>query len=159
MKIPRLMLLAGIAFALSYEGALANVIIGATGVVNFTIQSVSPSSATFTAGSPDGTFVAAINVQMSPGAPAFTGSLSISGTDSASFRLSSTTLPSNILLNGTPGAGAYSINIIASMAGIANSPFTQPVAITGIGGGAGLTDPSNGATLTDPSNGLVLTPP
>ncbi|MBV8936325.1 MAG: hypothetical protein JO095_11035, partial [Alphaproteobacteria bacterium] len=49
----------------------------------------------------------------------------ITGTGAARFRLSSTTVPGNPLLNGSQGASSYSINLAATLAEAAGSPFTQ----------------------------------
>ena len=49
------------------------------------------------------------------------GTLALSGTDASRFSLSSTTLPSNILLNGTQPNGSYSLNIVPTQAGVSGS--------------------------------------
>ena len=111
--------------------AVANLIIGTTGNVAVAIQSITITPSSYYAGSPDGTVVGAVAVQMSPNAPAFTGNLSLSpGT--TKFRLSSTTLPANLLLNGVGTAGATIVPITAAQTGVSNSPYTQNVTINGI---------------------------
>jgi hypothetical protein len=103
-------------------------------VVPSIIVSVTPSSGGFTAGAADGTVISAINVLMSPSVPAFTGTLSLTGADAASFKLSSATLPSNLETNGVLGAAVYNLNIVATQVGATGSPFTQPVVVTGSAG-------------------------
>ncbi len=96
-----------------------------------TISAITLSSTTFYGGSPDGTLVGMIGVTMSPSIPAFSGTLSITGTDASSFRLTSPTLPSNLVTQGVQPAQPYSINIVATQTGATGSPFTQAEGITG----------------------------
>src|SRR5208282_5968597 len=56
-----------------------------------------------------------------------TDTLSLSGTDAASFQISGTSLETS----GTVVAGSYSINIVATISGATGSPYTQPETITG----------------------------
>jgi hypothetical protein len=90
-----------------------------------TIIGITLSNNTFTSSSPSGTVVGAISVQTSGGA--FTGSLSVTGTDASSFQI----VGNNLETQGTPGAGTYSINIVATQGGATGSPFTQAETITG----------------------------
>jgi hypothetical protein len=90
------------------------------------ITGISLSNNTFTGGA-SGTVVGAIGVTMSPDSPAFSGSLSLSGTNASQFQISG----SNLVTNGTVPAGTYSINIVATEAGVSSSPFTQAESITG----------------------------
>jgi hypothetical protein len=92
-----------------------------------TIASISLSNSSFTGGSPSGTVVGAISTTMSPASPAFSGSYSVTGTNAASFQV----VGSNLETNGVVAAGSYSINIVATQAGISNSPFSSPKTITG----------------------------
>lgn len=97
------------------------------------IGSVTLSALSFTPGSPSGTVVGAVDVVMVPGTPAFSGQLSLSGTDAASFQLSSPILPANLETNGTLCGSppcSYNINIVATQFGITNSPKTQPFFIS-----------------------------
>lgn len=89
------------------------------------ITAVTLSNNSFTGGSPSGTVVGAISVTMSSGS--FTGTLSLSGTNAASFQI----VGSNLETNGVVANGTYSINIVATQGGAGGSPFTQPETITG----------------------------
>jgi hypothetical protein len=121
------------------------------------ITGVSLSNSTFTGGAASGTIVGAINVTMSPSSPAFSGSLSLSGTNASSFQISG----GNLATNGVLAAGIYQVNIVATESGVSSSPFTQTEAITG-------TNPSGGSvpftalnirymspTGSDSANGLT----
>jgi len=57
----------------------------------------------------------------------FTGSLSLSGTDAASFQIVGSVLETV----GSLSAGTYHINIIATQGGAGGSPFTAPETLTG----------------------------
>jgi hypothetical protein len=91
------------------------------------IAAVSLSNSSFTGGAASGTVVGAISVTMSPASPAFSGSLSLSGTNASSFQI----VGSNLETNGALAAGAYNVNIVATEAGTSGSPFTQAETITG----------------------------
>ena len=95
-----------------------------------TISGVTISSASFNIGAPSGTVIGSIAVPMSPSTPAFSGTLSLSGTDAASFSLSSTTLPANLLTVGALSCRSYSLNLVATQAGATGSPKTVPITIT-----------------------------
>lgn len=111
--------------------ALISGAIPVSGSAGLTITLVSLSGNTFTPGAASGTVVGAISVSMSSGS--FTGTLSITGTDAASFQLSSTSLPSNLETNGVLCGSppcTYHINIVATQPSASNSPFTQAETIT-----------------------------
>lgn len=95
-----------------------------------TIADITISGNAFIGGAPDATVVGAISVPA--GGCTFGGTLAIGGTDAASFKLSSTTLPSNLETNGVVAAGSYSITLTATDGAAGNSPFTPAAfAITG----------------------------
>jgi hypothetical protein len=119
------------------------------------ITGVTLSNYSFPGGSPDGTVVGAIMVGLNPTTPPFTGTLALTGTNAAAFRLSSTTLPSNLLLNGTQAAGAYSINIIPTQAGVTGSGTAYPQTITGTGPVVVTHDFTVPSYVTVPSSGFV----
>ena len=105
---------------------------GGPGSVAQTIASVPLSNNSFNAGSSSGTVVGIVGTPvMSPTSPAFLGSCcSLSGTDAASFQI----VGGNLETNGTPcpsGPCTFHINLVATQAGIGNSPFSQAVTITG----------------------------
>lgn len=95
-----------------------------------TITGVTLSNNSFVGGSADGTVVGSIGVTMTGGT--FSGSLSLTGTDAAKFKVVGT----NLELNGTQAAGTYSINIVATQGGAVGSPFSQPETIVGSVAGA-----------------------
>jgi hypothetical protein len=109
-----------------------------------TITAVNLANTNFAAGAPSGTVVGAITVTMSPSSPAFSGSLSLSGTNASSFQIVGTSLETN----GVVAAGTYQINIIATQAGASGSPFSQPETITGSSSG----DPTIGILPSDRSS-------
>lgn len=109
---------------------------GNLGTAPQSIASVGLSGSTFTPGAASGTPVGVVSVTMSPASPSFSGSLSLSGADAASFQLVSTTVETNGVLCGSPPC-TYHINVVATQAGVSNSPFTQAFTITS----------SNGTTL------------
>ena len=95
-----------------------------------TIASINLSSTTFV---PGGTAtVGTISATMSPSSPSFTGAFTLgtgsgcAGTDNATFSISGGTT-----LQTTNGAGSYSIGLVATQAGISNSPFCHEFSITG----------------------------
>jgi hypothetical protein len=91
------------------------------------ITGITLSNNTFTGGAPSGTVAGTISVTMSPATPAFSGSLSLSGTNASQFQISG----SNLVTNGTVPAGTYNINIGATESGVSGSPFTQAETVTG----------------------------
>jgi hypothetical protein len=106
-----------------------------------TIASVSLASNSFTGGAAQATNIGAITVTMSPASPAFSGTLSITGTqtgsgnDADSFQLSGSTLQTG---GGTTQPGQYAINIVATQGGTTNGSLTQPETMSATGpGGAG----------------------
>jgi hypothetical protein len=120
---------AGIAFPTSSWNAsnyYVDVVFSPASPPQQTIASVSMSNNSFVGGSPSGTTVGSVGVAMSPTSRAFSGSLSLSGADAASFQLVGTTLETN----GVVPAGTYNVTIIASQIGISNSPFSQSKTIT-----------------------------
>lgn len=112
----------GVAFA---RAAIGLNVSFAPAVATPTITGVVLSNSTFIGGSGSGTVVGAITVTMTGGS--FTGSLSLSGVDAASFQI----VGSNLETNGIVPAGPYMITITATQAGAAGSPFAQPFMITG----------------------------
>jgi fibronectin-binding autotransporter adhesin len=105
-----------------------------------TITGITLSGATFTGGAASGTIVGTIAVQTS--GTAFSGALSLSGTDAAKFQISGTTLQTS----GVDAAGTYAINIVATQAGMTGSPFTQAESITGSAASGGA-ESANGASI------------
>jgi hypothetical protein len=102
-----------------------------------TIVSVAPTVGGFTAGTASGTVISAVSVVMSPAVPTFAtlgGTLTTSGPDTASFNLSSSSLPSNLTTNGVLGAGTYNINIVPHLSGAVGDGVASPVVITGSAG-------------------------
>jgi hypothetical protein len=109
---------------------------------NQVIASISLSNNSFTGGAGSGTTVGTVTVTMSPPSPAFSGTLSLTGTqrgsgnDGNSFQFSGSTLQTNTS-GGTDQAGTYSINIVATQPGL--QPLSQPETISASGtGGAGV---------------------
>jgi hypothetical protein len=94
------------------------------------ISSVSLSNSSFVPPSTVGQVVGNVSVAMSPASPAFTGSLTVTGTDAAKF--TSPIVGSQLkLAQAGVGAGTYNINICATQSGISNSPDCQAFLITG----------------------------
>jgi hypothetical protein len=91
------------------------------------VASLSLSNNSFAGGAASGTVVGGISLTMSPASPAFSGTLSLSGTDAAKFQIIGT----NLETNGVVPTGSYQINIIATQSGVTNSPFPQAETITG----------------------------
>lgn len=109
----------GVSTLLSREVRVMKITYG--GANGASITGVTLGNNTITASAPVGTIVGAITVEMSSGS--FSGTLSLSGTDAASFAISGT----NLVTNASPLNNAtYSINIIATESGVNGSPFTQP---------------------------------
>ena len=108
------------------------------------ITGVGLSNSTFTGGAASGTVVGGISVTMSPSSPAFSGSLSLSGTNASQFQIAG----SNLETNGAVAAGTYNINIVVTEAGVTGSPFTQAETITGsTPGTTGVQDPGPSQAL------------
>jgi hypothetical protein len=93
------------------------------------IQSVPLSNSTFTPGVANGT-VGTVSATMSPATPAFSGSLSVTGTNSGGFHLSGNTLQERA--SGTPAGTYKDFNIVATQAGISNSPQQISPTVTGV---------------------------
>ena len=83
------------------------------------------SSLTFTVGA-SGINLGAVTVTKQ-GAPSFTGSFSITGTDSAYFIITS----GNLVTSQTTTARTYSISITATQANVVGSPLTTSFSIVG----------------------------
>ncbi len=96
------------------------------------IASIAPATGSFIAGSGSAnTPIATMAVTMSPASPAFAGTFSLSpGGSGSGFVINPTT---GLLSVGSVDVapGSYSFSVIATQAGIANSPFSQPVVFTG----------------------------
>ena len=91
------------------------------------ITGVSLSNSSFTAGAVSDAVVGAISVSMSPASPAFSGTLTLSGSNASSFRIAGT----NLETNGVLLAGTYQVDIVATQAGVTGSPFTAVETIIG----------------------------
>jgi hypothetical protein len=110
-----------------------------------TIAGAGLSTSTYTSGITSGAPIGAVNVTMNPASPAFSGTLSLTGTNAANFALSSPTLPANLVANGsTPtctSSTPQSLSLVATQSGATGSPYTQPVTVTcqpaSSGGGGG----------------------
>ena len=91
------------------------------------------SGTTFAPGASSGTVVGAIGVNEIGGTCGVGCVLSLTGTDAASFQLSSATLPSNLetqgVLCGSPPC-SYSINVVATQSGIGANPKSTAFSIT-----------------------------
>ena len=120
--------------------------------VSQSIASVNLSGNSFVGGSASGTSVGSITVTMSPASPPFSGSLSLStttggcnsttGANNGDFQISGTTLETN----GTVAAGTYAACLLATQAGIGNSPVGQSETITGTASSSAI-DPGPSAAL------------
>ncbi len=74
--------------------------------------------------------VGSVGVTMAPASPAFTGTVTLGGTDAAKFQLTNGgVLPCVLQAKSTTGAGTYSIQLTATQGSIRNSPFTAPFTI------------------------------
>jgi hypothetical protein len=104
-----------------------------------TINSIALSNNSFTGGASSGTVVGTISVSTTGSCG--TDTLSLTGTNASSFQISGT----NLETNGVVAAGAYSINIVATISGATGSPYTQPETITGTS--ASVQDPGPSAAL------------
>src|SRR5262245_5469209 len=115
------------------------------------IAAVSLSNNSFTGGAPSGTVVGAVSVTMSPAAPAFSGSLSLTGTNASQFQI----VGGNLATKGVVAAGNYQVNIVATESGVGGSPFTQAEAITGTNAAP---PPTSAAEKPGPSQALFDNP-
>jgi hypothetical protein len=124
-----LLLLISAAFAIptTSRGASTSANLAITVTKAQAITGVSLSSSSFTGGAPSGTVVGTISVSMTPASPAFSGTLTLSGSNASSFQIAGT----NLETNGVLPAGTYQINIVATQAGATGSPFTAAETITG----------------------------
>jgi hypothetical protein len=118
------------------------------------IAAVSLSNNSFTGGAPSGTVVGAISVTMSPAAPTFSGSLSLTGTNASQFQI----VGGNLATKGVVAAGTYQVNIVATEAGVGGSPFTQAEAIIGNNPVAPPPPPVSGVEMPGPSQALFNNP-
>jgi|GEM_PF-1602082 hypothetical protein len=138
-----LLALAGLAFAApptaDSASVSANLAIGVT--QSQTITGITLSNNSFTGGAASGTVIGTIAVTMAPASPAFSGALSLSGTNAASFQIVGT----NLETNGVVPAGSYSLMIVANQPGATGSPFTQAETITATAASAS-TCPTNDAS-------------
>lgn len=141
--ITRRSILGGMVTSISVAEAHARGFFGKGGSNPPNIKTITGASivpASFIGGSPDGTVVGSILVQTTGSTP-FVGTgpnpIQLTFTDAADFKLSSTTLPSNLELNGTQAAGGRSIKLILTDSSFVNSPFTtNTITITGTSTGA-----------------------
>jgi len=95
------------------------------------IASIGLSNTQFTPGTANAV-VGAVSVTMNPASPAFSGTLSLAGTNSGGFHLSSTTLPSNLLASssGTAGANYSDVSIVATQSAASFSPGSYSPVLT-----------------------------
>jgi hypothetical protein len=100
-----------------------------TGPTALSIQSVALSNSTFTPNVANGA-VGTVSVTMSDGS-AFSGKLSITGTNSGGFHLSGNTLEEKA--SGTPAGSYNDFNIVATQSTAANSPQQISPTVTGCG--------------------------
>ena len=139
-----ILIAAPLAIPTTSRGASTSANLAITVTKSQAITAVSLSNSSFTGGAPSGTVVGAISVSMSPATPAFSGTLTLSGSNASSFQIAGTNLETNDVLP----AGTYQINIVATQAGATGSPFTAAETITGTssqGGG----DPTVGLLPSD----------
>ncbi len=116
-------------FTNDWDGLSAFEVLAGSGGTQ-SISSVSLSNSSFAGGSASGTVVGTISEVMSPTSPAFSGTLSLSGTGSSNFQI----VGSNLETSGVVATGTYSnLNIVATESGAVGSPFTQAETITGTG--------------------------
>ena len=140
------LLLISAAFAMptSSRGASTSANLAMTVTQSQAITAVSLSNSSFTGGAPSGMVVGAISVSMSPSSPAFSGTLTLSGSDASSFQIAG----ANLETNGILQAGTYQVNIVATQAGATGSPFTAAETITGTSSQGG-DDPTLGLLPSD----------
>jgi hypothetical protein len=87
------------------------------------VSSLTLSNNSIIGSQPSGTIVGTVSVTLAPSSPAFSGTLSLSGTDAGRFQLIGNNLE---ILGALPVPGTYLINIVATGdVRIFNSPFTQ----------------------------------
>jgi hypothetical protein len=107
-----------------------------SGPYTFVGNSVSPS--TFVEGASASTVIGAVVVSTT-GTPAGTTTLSLTGANAQGFRLSSTSLPANLIcpVAGCPAtAGPFTdVNLVATNASATGSPFSSALSLTGVPGG------------------------
>jgi hypothetical protein len=120
-----------------------------TGSLTIALTGITLSNASFVGSSADGTVVGTISVQTT--GPPFTGSLSLSGADADKFAISG----SNLILNGTQGAGIYQVTVVATQVGASGSPLLSGKTITGTTSLTGVTL-SNNSFLGDAADGTVV---
>src|SRR6266702_7861534 len=94
------------------------------------ILDVTLSDASFIAGGGSAnSVIGAIGVLVSPMTPSFNGTLDITGPDASLFDISSSTLPSNLIVGPVDvSPGTYNINIVATTTG--GEMFTLAITVT-----------------------------
>jgi hypothetical protein len=132
-----------------------------SGTVSQSISSISLSKSSFVGGSPSGTVVATIIVEMTPSSPAFSGSLSLSttqggctaanGANNSSFAISG----NNLITNGVLAPGTYAVCFLATEASTSNTPVGQAVTITGTSSSATASLSANPTTILNASSSLL----
>ena len=104
-----------------------------------TISAGSPtlSNNTFPSGAASGTVVGSVGVSTSGNCAGLTDTLTITGTDAASFALSATAPPANLTTVGVLSAGPYHINLVSTWTGgtVSGSPATTAQTITATAAG------------------------
>ena len=81
---------------------------------------------------------------MSTTGQAFSGTLSLSGTNASDFQIVGTTLQTASAL----AAANYNINIVATQSGVSGSPFTEPFTLTGSAAAGGPGPVASGTLIT-----------
>lgn len=125
------------------------------------IGSIQMSGLSFPPGSATGTAVGTASVTMSPTNPVFHGSFSLSsagGGDTTDFAINSTsgavTTVTNNLCSSPPCS--YVLNVVATQAGISNSPQSQTFTVVSSASG-GTFAPSIATAFDDDAAGLMVT--
>jgi hypothetical protein len=124
------------------------------------VGQIATTACSFTAGTANGT-VCDITVTMRPSTPASTAALTLTGTNSGVFYLAGTGC-SNVSLGtcsikqssavGGTSAGIYTdVSVVATQAGVSNSPFSQAMTLTGT------PPPSIGSISSSPSSFIAQT--
>ena len=102
-----------------------------------TISKISLSNTSVAPGAASGTVVGTITVALSSGT--FSGTLTLSGTNAASFQI----IGNNLVTNGTISAGNYSVSVTATQPGMAAA--SQAFSITAANPNTGVTAPTQAA--------------
>ena len=142
MNARRRDIIAGAAASIISQQALARSR-GGIGIVGIgqTFVSVGLDNLNFT---PDGINpidVGNVVVVMSPASPASTATITLGGSDAASFQLTNGgVLPCKVQAKAATGVGSYSITLTGTQGGISNSPFPpSPSPLTLVGSSVGAT--------------------